>query len=107
MKAKILSLLLAVVISIFAFAACDKINGGKECDHTFSDKWSTDAANHWHAATCEHGEVKGSLEAHADENEDGLCDVCQYEIGHKHTYESEWTVDDDKHWHKATCSHTD
>ncbi len=107
MKAKILSLFLAVVICIFAFAACDMINGGKECDHTFSDKWSTDAANHWYAATCEHGEIKGSLEAHKDENEDGLCDVCEYETGHIHTYESEWTVDDDKHWHKATCSHTD
>lgn len=105
MKIKILSLILAAFMSIFALAACDAFGG--DCEHQFSEKWSSDAANHWHAATCEHGEIKDSLEAHKDADEDGVCDVCEYEIGHFHSFESTWTSDDDKHWHKATCSHSD
>ena len=107
---RIFSLLLIVTVSVLALASCDVINGiigEKECEHTFSESWSTDATNHWHAATCEHGENKDSLGAHADADEDGKCDVCAYEVGHEHTFASEWTTSDDKHWKAATCSHTD
>lgn len=110
MKRKILALLLVAVMAVMALASCDVLNGltgGEECEHTYSEKWSSDATNHWHAATCEHGENKDSLGAHDDANEDGICDTCAYEIGHEHTFESAWTVDDDSHWKKATCSHTE
>ncbi len=110
MKRKIFALLLLVALSVMALASCDmleSIMGGGECEHTFSEAWSSDAANHWHATTCEHGENKDSLGAHADADENGKCDVCDYEIGHTHTFKSEWTVGDEKHWKDATCSHTD
>lgn len=136
MKRKLLALLLALALSVFALAACDLVGGGPddgkddgtvddgttdggkddggkddggkgEHEHTFSDKWSSDAENHWHAATCEHGENHGSKAPHADEDEDGLCDVCEYEVGHTHTFVDEWTIDDERHWKEPTCSHTD
>ena len=110
MKRKILALLLVAVMAVMALASCDVLNGltgEDECEHTFSEAWSSDATNHWHAATCEHGEVKDSLGAHDDANEDGICDTCAYEIGHEHSFESAWTVDDEHHWKKATCSHVD
>lgn len=53
------------------FAAC----GGHE--HTFSDAWvNTDPDTHWHAATCEHTDIRGSEAAHSMEN--GECTVCKY-----------------------------
>ena len=110
MKRKIFALLLVVSLSVFALASCDMLEsfmGEPECEHTFSEKWSTDANNHWHAATCEHGENKDSLGAHVDADENAKCDVCDYEVGHTHTFKSEWTVGDEKHWKEATCSHTD
>ena len=110
MKRKILALLLVAVMAVMALASCDMLSGltgEDECEHTFSEAWSSDATNHWHAATCEHGEIKDSLGAHDDANEDGICDTCAYEIGHEHSFESAWTVDDDYHWKKATCSHVD
>ena len=29
------------------------------------------------------------------------------QIGHTHTYSSEWSYDDEYHWHQATCEHKD
>lgn len=127
MKMKILALLLVVAISILAFAACtpdepDKKDegvtdgGGKEdgkeddgtgCKHTFSEAWSSDKTSHWHQATCEHGEIKNSLANHSDADEDGFCDVCEYEVGHDHRYAKEWSFDEENHWKAATCTHTD
>ena len=98
-------ILLLCIISLFALAlvSCNKV-----CDHTFSDKWYSDATNHWHPATCEHAETeKSGFAPHVDSNEDGVCDVCEYEIGHVHTYEEAWTITDTHHWKKATCAHTD
>ncbi|MBR2933364.1 MAG: hypothetical protein IKC33_03535, partial [Clostridia bacterium] len=89
--------------------------------HTFSRDWSSDAAYHWHAATCEHTTVVDSRAAHADDNGDKKCDVCGYvmvtvEPGpglgpgpsgeHEHTYSDVWTTDCENHWHAATCEHT-
>ena len=46
-------------------------------DHTYSDAWSADAENHWHAATCKHEEEKSDLAAHTYTNAcDTTCDVC-------------------------------
>ena len=102
MKKKISVLVSALAaLSIFA-TACDSKH-----THTFSEDWESDATNHWHAATCEHGEEKSALAKHKDEDEDGKCDVCAYEVGHTHTYAEDWSKDDTHHWHAATCTHTD
>ena len=103
MKKSIVLILFLALISVFALGACNK---EEDCAHTFSDKWSTSADKHWHATTCGHGEVKGVEAAHVDADENGVCDVCSYESGHFHTFATEWSFDDDKHWKAATCAHT-
>lgn len=74
--------------------------------HTFSDDWSSDTGNHWHAATCEHTEEVKDVAAHYDANRDGVCDACEYELDHEHTFAEEWSSDEDNHWYAATCAHT-
>ena len=49
--------------------------------HTFSDTWTYDETNHWHAATCEHTEEKSDVAPHtlvknADETEESC--MCGY-----------------------------
>lgn len=102
MKKNLLILLALLLVAVCALASCQK-----ECEHTFSEEWYSDATSHWHPATCEHGEIKDSLADHVDADEDGKCDVCQNEIGHDHTFEADWTYDENNHWKAATCSHTD
>ena len=107
MKNKLIILLCLVLVAMTALASCDKFGGGKEneCQHTLSEEWTTSETQHWHVPTCEHGEFRSEPEAHADADEDGLCDVCKYEIGHDHTYATEWSSNDNVHWHAATCTH--
>lgn len=108
MKMKIFALILVVALSLLALASCgDKSNVNDDCQHTFDTEWSTSETEHWHAATCLHGEIKDSLAQHTDADEDGKCDVCAYEIGHVHTFADEWTFDETNHWHISTCSHKD
>ena len=128
MKRKFLVLLCFVLILALAFSSCKPSeqkpnqpdeeqsgnqggNGGGEgnddCEHTYSDKWSTNSTKHWHAANCEHAELKSDLADHSDADENGKCDVCDYEVGHEHTYSDTWTNNDTHHWKNATCSHTD
>lgn len=57
-----------------------------EHTHTYSSEWSSDATQHWHAATCEHTDLKANVANHVDSNHDGKCDVCAHEgIEVKHT----------------------
>ena len=120
MKIKIFALLLVACVSLLALASCGGEGGGEttndgggnditndECKHTFSEAWSSNDTQHWHQATCEHGEVKDSLANHIDTNEDGKCDLCAYEVGHDHIFSTEWTYDEDYHWKNAICSHGD
>ena len=53
--------------------------GGEQHEHTYSPDWSCDENNHWHAATCEHSDLKSDEAAHVDANNDGVCDVCDYD----------------------------
>ena len=107
MRRRIIVLLCVVAMAALALASCDEggaAGGGHT--HTYSSTWSSNETEHWYPATCEHGENKGSLAAHADADEDGVCDVCQYEVGHTHSYASEWSTDENNHWKAATCTHT-
>lgn len=115
MKRKLLALLSFVLIVAIACTSCDALKNlipdssdlMGDCEHTYSDKWSTSATEHWHAATCEHAELKSDAASHVDDDEDGKCDVCDYEIGHEHTYAEAWSSDETHHWKVATCSHSD
>lgn len=95
--------------------------------HTFSTEWTSDENYHWHASTCGHtAEVSGKA-AHtwnngvvtkeASETEAGVktytCVVCSAikteeipMLPHVHTFSTEWTSDEDYHWHATTCGHT-
>ena len=113
---KIFTALMAASLGISAafMPACQSscsANGGGHT-HTYSDLWSSDSQNHWHAATCEHTDLRSDVAAHSDGDGDGKCDACGYIMGqtqpeHTHTFESAWTSDDTGHWHAATCEHSD
>lgn len=112
MKRKFLVLLAIAMIVATALSACDiaggKNNGGEEeCEHTFSEAWSTNSTDHWHAATCEHNDQKSNAAKHTDADEDGKCDVCAYNVGHVHTFGADWVKDATHHWLAPLCSHTD
>lgn len=75
-----------------------------EHKHTYdTSKWMTDEDNHWHAASCEHSDERIDAGEHIDDDENEICDVCEYVL-HKHAYNTEqWTTDETSHWHASTC----
>ena len=99
--------------------------GSKIHVHTFAEEWTSDANEHWHAATCEHAEEVSGKIAHtfgewtvtkaATCTEKGsrkhTCSVCKYEATEDlsvkgHAYSENWTSDETNHWHASTCGHT-
>ena len=99
-------------------------------EHTFDmTKWSYNAENHWHPATCGHTDEKKDLGTHVwnegvvttqpTETTEGVktytCTYCgntkTAKIGmldHEHTFDmTKWSYDTENHWHPATCAHTD
>ena len=95
--------------------------------HKFETEWTSDAENHWYAATCEHttevsekaehsfGEwtVTKAATEEAEGSKERTCTVCGYtaeevieKLPHTHKFETEWTSDAEKHWYAATCEHT-
>ncbi len=96
--------------------------------HTYSEAWTSDEENHWHAATCEHKDEVIDKAAHtfgdwtvtkeATEEAEGTkersCTVCGYtvpevieKLEHTHKFATEWTSDSENHWYAATCEHKD
>ena len=97
--------------------------------HAYSEDWTSNATDHWHAATCEHTTEVSGKAAHtfgdyvsnndatteADGTKTRECSVCGYKDTvtdegskiHVHTFAEEWTSDASGHWHAATCGHTD
>lgn len=96
---KRVALLLTLVVALLALASC----GGEEVHvHTYEQAWSSDAAGHWHNATCDCEDLEVEKADHVDKNNDKICDWCEF-TDHKHTYASKWTSDADSHWHAASC----
>ena len=46
--------------------------------HSYSDEWKSNKDNHWNECTC--GD-KANTSVHKDDNKNGKCDVCEYEVG--------------------------
>lgn len=85
---------------------CDVCGYGSDHKHEFAGEWSSDADNHWHAASCGH-DVKDALDAHKDEDNDDLCDTCGHSGGCEHPVAADtWLNDAEGHWHGATCGHS-
>lgn len=86
--------------------------------HSYSEEWSKDETNHWHAATCGHDSLKSDEEAHTfgawaiasdDIHDERICSVCGYKEvkDHVHSFNtSVWESDETSHWHESTCGHT-
>lgn len=81
--------------------------------HTTGDEFDKDSENHWKTCTvC--GEVVDK-EPHipgsaAAEGVPQTCTVCGYEmspaLSHTHRFSTEWSKDENSHWHAAVCQHT-
>ena len=107
----------------------DKIpDVGSKKEHTFEEEWSNNADYHWYRAICEHTNEKKDYGEHTwddgiivtppTEETDGqkmlTCTACDKTklvvvpaLDHTHTFATEWTSDENYHWHGATCAHTD
>ena len=124
-KFLVMSLVLSVLMLAAGvlFAACDE--GEEEPPathtHTWSTEWSGDEDSHWHACTGEDCDAVNDEAAHtwdggevttpATYDAAGVrtytCEVCGREREEaiaqlEHTYATEWTYDDDNHWHACT-----
>ena len=89
--------------------------------HIYSEEWSSDENNHWHACECgakadtaAHTYGEWSVTKEATETETGsrerTCTVCDYMqtetipvIEHEHSYSEEWSSDENNHWHACEC----
>ena len=115
-----------LVALVFAVAGC-QIDSDRH-EHSFSKDWTSDATDHWHAATCEHTKEVSGKATHtfgewtvtkaATEEAEGSrarsCTVCGYtateaieKLAHTHKFATAWTKDETNHWHAATCEHTE
>ena len=106
---------LIVIVMVLTVASCELVPDANKANadahqHTFSDAWQRDAANHWHAATCKEADCAtavASKAAHVDADADKFCDVCAYDLGHEHSFGTEWVKDAQNHWHAANCGHNE
>ncbi|MCI7109368.1 MAG: formylglycine-generating enzyme family protein [Spirochaetia bacterium] len=121
------SLISAFVSVALAFAVAGCQIDSDRHEHSFSKDWTSDATDHWHAATCEHTKEVSGKATHtfgewtvtkaATEEVEGSrarsCTVCGYtateaieKLAHTHKFATAWTKDETNHWHAATCGHT-
>lgn len=119
----ILAIAMVLVLSLAVLTACNHKK------HDFSSKWEYDETSHWHECmTKKHNDVAdkadhtfdaGVVTTPATETSEGVltltCTVCGFQktksidkLEHVHTFDmTKWSYDNDKHWHPATCAHTD
>lgn len=119
----ILAIAMVLVLSLAVLTACNKNK------HEFSSEWKNDETSHWHECmTKKHSDVAdkadhtfdaGVVTTPATETSEGVltltCTVCGFQktkpidkLEHVHTFDmTKWSYDNDKHWHSATCAHTD
>ena len=117
---------ISAMVMALAFAGC-QINSDNH-EHSFSKDWTSDATDHWHAATCEHTKEVSGKATHtfgewtvtkaateeAEGSRERSCTVCGYtateaieKLAHTHKFATAWTKDETNHWHAATCEHTE
>ncbi len=79
---------------VFSMAACSVDTHTHDYSEIGSNK-----THHWKYCAEDNEKDQDSLEKHMDENADGKCDVCGYDVGlpHVHDYTA-WGSDADNHW---------
>ncbi len=79
MKSKFLTILsvLVVAVMMLTLASC---TSDANHTHTFSNDWTVDDANHWHAASCTAGDAckTATSDKAAHTFVDGKCSVCEH-----------------------------
>ena len=103
--------------------SCNACGYTREINHSFKSEWTTDAEGHWYECTvC--GEKKDSA-AHAFDNDcdtncnscghtratthvydndcDDSCNVCGETREVTHKYKTEWSKNENEHWHECEC----
>ena len=125
MKKKLLAVTAAALSVVFAFslAACDdgEPTGGSGAQtHTYSEQWSHNETEHWHACTgadCDevtdkaahtwdNGTITAEPTCTAKGEKTYTCTVCSAtkteEIATtEHTFSDKWESDETHHWHKC------
>ena len=125
MKKKLLAVTAAALSAVFAFAlaACDdgETTGGSGTHtHTYSEQWSHNDTDHWHACTgadCDevtdkaahtwdNGNITKEPTCTAKGEKTYTCTVCSAtkteEIATtEHTFSDKWESDETYHWHKC------
>ena len=100
--------LVILVCIVFSLSACNLSDLGSQDDshthtlvkHEAKSATCTDEGNveYWHCEKC----------GKNFSDKDGISEVADVAIpAAGHTYSSEWSKDDDYHWHAATCEHTE
>ncbi|MDE6401012.1 MAG: hypothetical protein K2L54_00185, partial [Clostridiales bacterium] len=85
-KKKIIAAIAAISLTTgvagFATACGGEDEPAAPHNHTYSTEWTAGENTHWHESTCEHTGLKeeGSEAPHIDEDDDKLCDVCDYDM---------------------------
>ena len=119
--------LISVFVSValaFAVAGC-QIDSDRH-EHSFSKDWTSNATDHWHAATCGHTKEVSDKAEHsfgdwivtkeateeAEGSKERSCSVCGYtateaieKLAHTHKFATDWTKDETNHWHASICGH--
>ena len=87
---------------------CNVCGKTRTTSHKFTDKWSTDAQNHYHI--CEHCGEKADITAHTPSNgptatKPQECTVCGFilkaALNHKHDLQEGWKSDGYQHWREC------
>ena len=108
-KRLFLTLAVSAVMAFGAvgFSACgNNSDDEKTHEHTYATSWSGDDENHWHAPTCGDTTVPSDKGEHIDEDDNEKCDICDYQLPHRHKYSDQWSSDENYHWYASTCGHT-
>lgn len=102
---KISLLVLVCMIFSLCFTSCSVLlakDNTPEHTHSYATEWSFDATNHYNVCSCG---SQSNVAKHADDNNDGACDVCAIILDNTHVFDDEWTTDATNHWHAALCGH--
>lgn len=83
---------------------CDICGGPLDPDHVheFGEEIGSNVTSHWYISTCHPG-ATSEPEDHVDENNDGVCDICAFQIC-GHSFSNTWTSNDTHHWHAILCT---
>ena len=78
-------------------------------EHVYSNDWVGVADKHYHV--CFGCDAVKDVEKHVDSGNDGICDLCKYEVGKDkahttHILANDWVEDATSHWKQCTvCDH--